>query len=80
MLNPPTDNWMGNSFRWKFLGDASMAARKELSSKKCTINLHLQHLEQQDFAIVPFNNEIFGLAQGHITENTQFVYGEWKSI
>ena len=48
MLNPP-DVWMENIFRWKFLGDASMAARKELAPTKCTINLHLQHLEQQDF-------------------------------
>ena len=79
MLNP-TDVWMGNIFRWKFLGDASMAARKELAPTKCTINLHLQHLEQQDFDIFPFNNLVLDLALGHISENTQFVYGERKSI
>ena len=66
MLNPPTNVWMGNIFYWKFLGDASMAARKELASTKWTINLHLQHLEQQDFAIFPFNNAIFDLSLGHI--------------
>ena len=57
-----------------------MAARKELAPTKCTISLHLQHLEQQDFAILPFNHPILDLALRHISEITQFVYGERKSI
>ena len=80
MFNPPNDVWMGNIFRLKFLRDASMAARKELAPTKCTKSLHLQHLEQQDCAIFPFNNAILDIALGHIFENPQFVYGERKSI
>ena len=71
MLNPRTDVWMGNIFRWKFLWDASMAARKELAPTKCTISLHLQHLEQQDFAIFPFNNAILDLALVTFDQNEQ---------
>ena len=81
MLNLPTDVWMGNIFSLEISrgcvdGRTKRACANKVYHKSSPATPRAARIGY----FFPFNKAILGLALGHISENTQFVYGERKSI